>query len=267
MSGTGTQPQWPGAQDPARGLNPTRPISGYDMVALMRLLADKAHASIARGSVDPLMDFIFSSLATGSGFVAHIPTACGKGCNYCCHLWVDATPAEVLYAVRKIAPPRREATTASVEKAHALTSGVSFADRCGKVNPPCPMLDDRGACGIYEARPISCRTLVSTDAEECRRALAEGAEESFPSLKVWFTLRDSYSTALEGALMHAGLAHQAHEWNDSLKIALAQPDAEQRWLSGADVFASAARTPAAPIFQHPTWREIYRQAFGALPHG
>jgi len=138
-------------------------------------------------------------------------------------------------------------------------------DRCGKVNPPCPMLDDRGACGIYEARPISCRTLVSTDAEQCRRALAEGAEEGFPSLKVWFTLRDSYSTALEGALMHAGLAHQAREWNDSLKVALAEPDAETRWLAGADVFTSAARTPAAPIFQHPTWREIYRQAFGALP--
>jgi hypothetical protein len=127
------------------------------------------------------------------------------------------------------------------------------------------MLDDMGACSVYETRPIACRTLVSTDVEKCKKTFVEGDASGFPGLKVWLVLRDSYANALEGALIHSGLAYRAREWNESLRIALAKPDAEEQWLSGTDVFAAAPVSPALPTFENPMWRGIYQQAFGAPP--
>ena len=235
------------------------------MIGLMRLLDEKVQASITHGSVDPLMDFVYSSLMHGAQFIAHIPVACRKGCSFCCKMWVDATPPEVLYTVKKMPPEQRERAMEAVAKVCRETSGVSFEDRCGKVNPSCSLLDDAGACTVYESRPIACRTLVSTNAEDCRMTFIEGSDLGFPSPDVWFTLRDCYNTALEGALIHSRLAYQARELNESLRIALTIPDAEVRWLSGADDFAAAPVSPAPPLFEQPLWRTIYQQAFGSLP--
>jgi hypothetical protein len=99
----------------------------------------------------------------------------------------------------------------------------------------------------------------------CRRTLLEGSELGFPGLMVWLTLRDSYANALEGSLIHSGLAHRAREWNESLRIVLTKPGAEERWLSGADEFASAPISPAPSVFDNPLWRSIYQQAFGSPP--
>jgi Fe-S-cluster containining protein len=254
-----------GRQDVARGLNPAKPISGYDMAALMRLLDDKIQVSVRHGSVDPLMEFVYSSLTAGAEHIAHIPLACRKGCSFCCHLWVDATPPEVLYAVKNMPPDQRQKALEAVERVCGLSAGVSFEERSRKFNPACSLLDDQGACSVYESRPISCRTVVSSNADECRSTIVEGSDAGFPSPQVWVTLQDSYITALEGALIHAGLAYQAHELNESLKIALTKADAEERWLSGSDEFAAAATSPAAPIFDNPMWRQIYHLAFGTLP--
>jgi Fe-S-cluster containining protein len=147
----------------------------------------------------------------------------------------------------------------------SLSAGVSFEERCGKFNPACSLLDDQGVCSVYDSRPISCRTVVSSNADECRSTIVDGNDAGFPTPNVWVTLQDSYITALEGALIHAGLAYQAHELNESLRIALTKADAEERWLSGSDEFAAAATSPATPIFQNPLWRQIYQQAFGTLP--
>ena len=254
-----------GGQDVTRGLNPARPIGGHDMAALMRLLGDKVLASVAHRSVDPLMEFVYSSMTEGSEFIAHLPVACGRGCSFCCKVWVDTTPPEVLYTIKKMPPEQKERAREAVLRACAQTSGASFEDRLGKVNPPCPMLAGDGACSVYEDRPLACRTLVSTDVEACKRTFIDGSDEGFPGLQVWLTLRDSYARALEGALIHSGLAWQAREWNDSLRIGLAATDAEQRWLAGEDVFASAPMSPAPPTFDNPVWRSIYQQAFGAPP--
>ncbi len=253
------------AQDVTRGLNPSKPVGSHDMVALMRLLAEKAQTSIGIRSIDPLMDFVYSSMTEGAQFIAHIPVACGKGCSFCCRVWIDATPPEVLYTVKRMPPEQRLLAAAAVDEACSQTIGASFLERCGKVNPPCPLLGDDGACTVYDSRPLNCRTLVSTDVGQCRETFLEGSEAGFPGLKVWLTLRDSYATALEAALIHVGLAHQARELNESLQVALSQADAETRWLAGADVFAAAPISPAPATFDSPMWRAIYQQAFGGLP--
>ena len=251
-------------QDVGLGLNPARPIASFDMVALMRLLDDKAQTSIRHRSIDPLMDFVFSSMTEGARHIAHVPIDCRAGCSFCCRAWVDASPPEVLFAVKSMTPEQRERAQGSVEGVCRITTGVAFEDRGNKVNPPCPLLES-SLCSVYEARPITCRTTVSTDVTLCEATFLHGLPQGFPGLRVWMTLRDSYSTALEGALIHSGLAYQAREWNESLRIALNSSGAEERWLQGEDDFTGAPASPAPAIFDSPMWRSIYEQAFGLPP--
>jgi hypothetical protein len=82
---------------------------------------------------------------------------------------------------------------------------------------------------------------------------------------MWAGLRQGYSVALEAALIRAGLAHHYREWNESLRLALNDPNAEARWLGGADVFEAVPSTSAPSTFNHPDWRTLYIQAFGTFP--
>jgi Fe-S-cluster containining protein len=246
----------------SRGLD-VRQLDAHEIVALMRVLSDRVRISIRRRSVNPLMDFIYSNLMGGAKLIAAAPIACRKGCSHCCNIWVDASAPEVFYTVNMIAPEQRERAIAAVETACAQTGGVSFDDR-GQMVTPCPLLEG-DLCGVYADRPLACRTAVSADAEICRRSYRHLSGEDIPTPAIWMMLRQGYCIALEGAVQHAGLAHDFREWNESLRVALHTPDAEANWLAGADVFAGLPMPSVPATFEHPQWRAIYVEAFGAEP--
>jgi hypothetical protein len=245
----------------ARGLNATG-LDAYEVIALMRVLRDKLRVCIERRSVTSLMHFIYSNMTSGARFIADAPIACRKGCSHCCNIWVDAMPPEIFYAVKTMSPAQRRRAIESVDKACSLTVGCSFDDRGGMVTP-CPLLEG-DLCGIYSTRPINCRTAVSADAEICRRSYMDVSGEDIPTPMVWIALRQGYGLALEGAMINAGLAHTSHEWNEALRLALSQPDAEAHWLGGTDVFATVPRTAGGNAFDQPIWQGLYREAFGAV---
>ena len=230
------------------------------VVGLMRVLRDKLRVCIARGSVVSMMYYLYQNMNHGERHVANVPIACGKGCSYCCNLWVDATAPEVFFAVSSIRPIDRPAAIAAVDRILEITAGRSFEDRAAMVTP-CPLLHG-SMCSIYNARPINCRTAVSTDAESCRRSYLKVSGD-IPTPVVWLAFRQAYYTALEGALYHAGLKFYAGEWNEALKIALSDPTAEKRWLSGEDVFAGAARVSQKAAVEIMPGRMLYEKAFGA----
>lgn len=91
-------------------------------------------------------------------FVAHY-TACGKGCNHCCHYEVSISAIEVAFIEKFIKV--RQKKTASVAFSHGS---------------PCPFLKS-GICSIYSARPFFCRTHVSlcNTAEWCRLEKSDSA--------------------------------------------------------------------------------------------
>jgi len=246
----------------ARGLDP-RQASVGEVVALMRALEQRLRLSLRRRSVGPVMEFVYASMARGARLVADVPIACGRGCSHCCHSWVDASPAEVLFAVRSMSAEQRLCAAGAVERACLETGGRSAQERARMVTP-CPLLTDN-VCTAYEARPIVCRSAVSADAEICRRSYLEHSGENIPVPAVWRRLGQGYAVALEGAILHAGLVPTAREWNESLKAALADPGAEARWLAGEDVFRDAPRASATGTFESPSWAVVYREAFGVLP--
>ena len=246
----------------ARGLDARQDPAGQ-IVALMRALDEKLRSCVKRGSVSPLMEFVYSNLADGARLIGDVRIACGRGCSHCCHSWVDASPAEVLFAVKSIGADRRSSVAEAVERMCGETGGKDFDARAAMVTP-CPLLED-DRCTAYESRPIVCRSAVSADAEACRRAYRELDGGSIPVPAVWRTLGQAYAAALEGAMLHAGLVPAAREWNESLRIALKEPDAERRWLAGEDVFGGLPRANESSTFAAPAWAALYREAFGEPP--
>ena len=232
-----------------------------DLVALMRVLHDIAQLSIEKRSVRPLMDFVYTNLSGGADYIQDSRIACARGCAHCCTTWVEASAPEVLYAVASMSPAERADYTKSVDDACSRTGGLSYEARERGSTTPCPILRDN-VCSLYAGRPLTCRTAVSTDAALCHRAYRLFSGEDIPAPAVWHALRQGYSVALEGALLRAGLAHRFGEWNESLRVALSEPDAEARWLGGADVFAQVPRVNAPATFSRPNWRMLYTEAFG-----
>ncbi|HEX4737727.1 MAG TPA: YkgJ family cysteine cluster protein [Allosphingosinicella sp.] len=206
------------------------------------------------------MHFIYANLTSGTRHIANVPIACRKGCSHCCNIWVDAMPPEVFYAVKAMAPAQRRAALEAVQRACGITVGRSFDDR-GDMVTPCPLLSG-DLCSVYAARPINCRTAVSADADICKRSYLDVSGEDIPTPMVWIALRQGYGLALEGAMIHAGLAPEAHEWNEALRLALGDADAEARWLNGANVFAGLPRAGGGSAFDQPIWQAMFKEAFG-----
>lgn len=79
---------------------------------------------------------------------------CSAGCSSCCHAWLTVSAVEaheLIVALDGLADPAREAIR--VRGAHELQR-----ETAGESPARCAMLDDDGRCGVYEARPLVCRT-------------------------------------------------------------------------------------------------------------
>ena len=252
-----------GEQKIAGGLDARRP-SGDEVVALMRAFRARVDVSRASGSVSPLMEFVYANMTKGAALLADMPIACASGCSHCCHSpWVDARPPEVIFATKWMSDEQRRRAAGALARSVGARHGKSLHERA-EAAVACPLLQDH-KCGIYDGRPVLCRSLVSTNAEICRRTYLEASGESFLSPATWRTLGAAYSVALEGALLDAGLASTSHSLADCLEIALQDSSAEAKWLAGQDVFQDAPRASETSNFDAPAWAYLYRQAFGGSP--
>ena len=80
--------------------------------------------------------------------------SCHRGCNACCHVWLTVSPVEARAVRAHLAglPPTARAEIAA--RGHRERAREAHGEQPAR----CAMLDDDGACGIYEARPLLCRT-------------------------------------------------------------------------------------------------------------
>jgi hypothetical protein len=121
--------------------------------------------------------------AVAADLVAHGPFACRAGCAHCCHLPVYATGSEADAILAAIdGRPDAAALRARVleEAAWRAEHGRTVTAQARR---PCPLLDEDGRCRCYEQRPLTCRGLVSSDAEACaadRQAAAAPPSERPP---------------------------------------------------------------------------------------
>jgi hypothetical protein len=91
---------------------------------------------------------------------------CGKGCRNCCSLAVHAGFAEALAVARHLDQAQKKAVESYATKLGELVQGVADLKGYLRLHRQemgfCPFLDDAGACSVYQVRPLSCRSLIST---------------------------------------------------------------------------------------------------------
>jgi Fe-S-cluster containining protein len=233
---------------------------GRQIAALMRVLHDLAEVSIARRSVAPLMEFVIANMTASMDRFADAKVACGRGCYFCCHIWVDATPAELLHLGSSLAGERRAQILEALGRALEKTRGLSVEAR-ERLVTPCPMLVDK-ACSVYADRPLACRALAALDAARCERAFVHLSNELIDIPQPYVLAGYGYRLALDGALKKARLDYRPVELGSGLALALSRPEAQAEWLAGGDPFAPADRGSPDDPFDDPNARAIYDLAFG-----
>jgi len=78
------------------------------------------------------------------------PMVCQAGCSSCCHRMPGIFPVEAWFAAEYL-------RNVPLEPAKRIVTLLAKFKNQTEVSP-CPMLDKRGRCQIYEARPIICRS-------------------------------------------------------------------------------------------------------------
>lgn len=121
---------------------------------------------------------VYAAMAAVQAQTAPRAWVCHRGCSTCCHQMIFVTSGEmgeIQAHLQSLARPLRRAVAARIRKAVAKYRKW-FSAIGGSSHPcasdqrwvsaqwegtPCPLLDARGACSVYPARPIDCRTLHS----------------------------------------------------------------------------------------------------------
>jgi Fe-S-cluster containining protein len=167
--------------------------------------------------------------------------ACHEGCHCCCYLKVSVTAPEVLALAQFIETelPRAERERIAARAAELAADPRIFSEYAKPAAKiPCALLTDAGACAAYAARPLACRGWNSTDADSCRRALADDSEP-IPMNPSWARECAAVGLALRAATTDAGFSGEILELTVALDLALRTPNALERWIAGAALFAAA----------------------------
>lgn len=168
--------------------------------------------------------------------------ACSKGCSWCCSHKVGVTVPEVIAIVDRLEASPEHLEVVRAKAAELAKNPAIFSDsEKPRARIACALLDQDGSCGVYEVRPLPCRSWLSTDVESCKQHLDERAE---PKVVL--------GAARSGRFIQLGLVKAMDdiqrfpylvELTAALDIALNVPGAIEGWLAGEPVFepASAAR--------------------------
>lgn len=180
---------------------------------------------------------------------SEIEVACKKGCSFCCYTFVSVLAPEVFHIATTI---RRERSAADIDmlvERSAATANLDLNARHGR-HLPCPLLTEvttTAACSLYLNRPLVCRKAASVSLAACLVEY-DGGEAGTQMPFVNQSLFSDANLALHIALHSCSLPERSYEFSAALRSALTQPDAEQRWLEGDDIFADVYFEPVSQRF-------------------
>jgi hypothetical protein len=168
------------------------------------------------------------------------PTACRRGCAWCCHQNVRVSAAEVFHLARwlrsRLAEAELEALAVHVHESATQLNGMAQPERARK-RIACALLDPAsGACRAHEARPMLCRGQLSVSAKTCQRAVESPGVYRFEPLLDAIHGAGLASMSLELEFAFFGGGPVSGELTAMLSVALTQPGAEATWTGGGNPF-------------------------------
>lgn len=164
------------------------------------------------------------------------PLDCKKGCTYCCSRLVGVSAPEAFWVAEQISNSddgflQRDAYFERAKR----TIGADPDARHD--NPtPCPLLND-GACSVYSARPVACRSNASHSVQACLAAF-QGEDANIPVPLVHLFLGDRCRMAIYAALRSLNFPAVSYELSEAVAVILREENARERWYAGEDIFAS-----------------------------
>ncbi len=161
--------------------------------------------------------------------------ACAPGCFFCCFLWIDAMPIEVLRIADYLQRTASPGDLAEVRRRLRERLSAHPGEH------PCGLLTADGRCAVYAIRPMTCRGFHSFSKSACQASF-EG-RSSGPTAGLDEPLHMLVAAMQEG--IERGLAEHGFEsgWvelNEALLHALDLPTPLISWLSREPIFSSLA---------------------------
>jgi Fe-S-cluster containining protein len=169
--------------------------------------------------------------------------ACGAGCSWCCYFTVDVRPVEVFrildFVEQSFTAEQKTRLYAEVRANRVLLEQLDSDERVTR-NLKCPFLTD-GRCGIYAARPQSCRNYHATNVAGCQQSYEDpGNLDIDPDFAPYvYQAGGAHVEAFSNAMSEAGYDVSAYELNGALDVARSDPAARERF--------EARRPPFAPL--------------------
>ena len=175
-----------------------------------------------------------------------LPLACAPGCAACCHLRIQASPAEVFVLLDHLRLALDEAAFAAfaarVREAAARVQALGREAHL-RTNLACPVLVD-GRCVGHAARPLVCRGYHSVDRAACDASFARPGDLGLPipqkaGLKA---VAGGVLAGVADALGAAGIDREEVELATALAEALDDGEAVRaRLRAGRPAFGRAQR--------------------------
>ena len=169
--------------------------------------------------------------------------ACRSGCAHCCYQPEITVTAIELFCVADFVTAQftpEQITLLMVAPPSPV--GPSTDAAAPWVLVACPLLRE-GACSVYEARPLVCRSINSYAVSDCERARRQNRQQQTirtygPQERAAYLTLDMLQQGIAASGRKAAMLNLA----PALAIALGDLDAKQRWLDGEQVFKAAWAT-------------------------
>ncbi len=165
---------------------------------------------------------------------------CKAGCGHCCVINVSVLLPEALTIVEHLEmlpDVERKELLARQDKLWRQIQGVDDEERIW-MRKPCVFLDQQGSCSIYPVRPLLCRGVTSTDAEDCKKVLNDCLENEGQVVQMNLFQRELYDAAYIGlseGLEEQGIDGRGFEVTGIVRYLIRNPQQRDELKSGLKI--------------------------------
>ncbi len=154
--------------------------------------------------------------------------ACRAGCGDCCILKVSVLLPEALAIIEYLEAQPGSVRTSLEKKLDQVWTRISGAegDEWGGMRQSCVFLDTTENCTIYSVRPLLCRGVTSTDADNCKQALNAECDDDKSAVEMNLFQRELFQTAYVGlsvGLEKMGVDNRGFELTGIVRALLRDP--------------------------------------------
>ena len=166
---------------------------------------------------------------------------CTRGCSFCCHMPVYATPPEAFVLaewLRAHFAPERLAGVVDRLRANAKRTKELGTEGRKHSNLGCALLGEDGACTAYEARPAQCRRFHSMRLETCKASFANPDDDAIEA-PMHAVVAHNVAVVMaiaQKAARASNLDAEPVDMNVAVLAALEGPKAWRRWRDGKKPF-------------------------------